>query len=112
MAGSFQDEDRPFGWQDPRAWDAYARWMFENELLETPLNSEWGYDGVVGRDWTGGQADAAERLALYRQHVERVLAGLPPLLGVALTDTGAWAAMRAPSSAMAPQSSGTSPTAS
>lgn len=25
----------------------------ENELLETPLNSEWGFDGVLIGDWTG-----------------------------------------------------------
>ncbi len=25
----------------------------ENDLLETPLNSEWGFDGVVISDWTG-----------------------------------------------------------
>ena len=24
----------------------------ENDLLETPLNSEWGFDGVVISDWT------------------------------------------------------------
>jgi putative hydroxymethylpyrimidine transport system substrate-binding protein len=29
------DEQRPFGWQDPRAWDAYGRWMFEHDLLAT-----------------------------------------------------------------------------
>ncbi|WP_241740058.1 glycoside hydrolase family 3 protein [Microbacterium invictum] len=26
--------------------------MSENDLLETPLNSEWGFDGVVISDWT------------------------------------------------------------
>lgn len=25
----------------------------ENDLLETPLNSEWGFDGIVVSDWTG-----------------------------------------------------------
>ena len=27
--------------------------MSENDLLETPLNSEWGFDGTVVSDWTG-----------------------------------------------------------
>jgi beta-glucosidase len=31
----------------------------ENELLETPLNSEWGFDGVVVSDWTGVRSVAA-----------------------------------------------------
>jgi beta-glucosidase len=26
--------------------------MTENDLLETPLNSEWGFDGIVVSDWT------------------------------------------------------------
>lgn len=30
-----EDAEKPFGWQDPREWDAYALWMFEQELLET-----------------------------------------------------------------------------
>jgi beta-glucosidase len=25
----------------------------ENDLLETPLNTEWGFDGIVVSDWTG-----------------------------------------------------------
>src|SRR5690606_32033477 len=48
----------------------------------------------AARDWGGGQADAAERLALYRRHVERALAALPPLLGVHLAETETWSAMR------------------
>lgn len=33
------DEEKPFGWQDPRAWDAYGRWMFEQELLGVRPNA-------------------------------------------------------------------------
>ncbi|MET4639520.1 glycoside hydrolase family 3 C-terminal domain-containing protein [Mycetocola sp. 2940] len=31
----------------------------EHDLLETPLNSEWGFDGVVVSDWTGVRSVAA-----------------------------------------------------
>ena len=35
----------------------------ENDLLETPLNSEWGFDGVVISDWTAVRSlDSATRL--------------------------------------------------
>ena len=44
---------------DSRAWlvmSSYNRingvTATENDLLETPLNSEWGFDGVVISDWT------------------------------------------------------------
>lgn len=33
------DESRPFGWQDPAAWDAYGRWMFEQGLLDARPNA-------------------------------------------------------------------------
>ncbi len=29
-----EDESKPFGWMEPRAWQAYGRWMVENDLLE------------------------------------------------------------------------------
>jgi beta-glucosidase len=40
----------------------------ENELLETPLNSEWGFDGVVISDWTAvrsvSSANASQDLVM------------------------------------------------
>ena len=33
----------------------------ENDLLETPLNSEWGFDGVVISDWTAVRSLAAAK---------------------------------------------------
>ncbi|MHC6592835.1 beta-glucosidase family protein [Arthrobacter sp. C152] len=40
----------------------------ENQLLETPLNSEWGFDGVVISDWTAvrsiNSANASQDLAM------------------------------------------------
>jgi beta-glucosidase len=33
----------------------------ENDLLETPLNSQWRFDGVVVSDWTGVRSVAAAR---------------------------------------------------
>lgn len=42
--------------------------MTENDLLESPLNSEWGFDGVVVSDWTAvrslGAASASQDLAM------------------------------------------------
>ncbi|GGZ43012.1 glycoside hydrolase family 3 protein [Streptomyces bluensis] len=35
----------------------------ENDLLETPLNSEWGFDGVVISDWTAVRSTNAARAA-------------------------------------------------
>ena len=31
-----EDRARPFGWQEPAEWQAYARWMGENDLLDDP----------------------------------------------------------------------------
>ncbi|MGH2968471.1 MAG: ABC transporter substrate-binding protein [Solirubrobacteraceae bacterium] len=32
-------DEHTFGWQDPAQWDAYGRWMQENELLKRPPNA-------------------------------------------------------------------------
>jgi beta-glucosidase len=61
----------------------------ENDLLETPLNSEWGFDGVVVSDWTGVRstraANASQDLAMPGPDgawggalVDAVLAGTVP----------------------------------
>ena len=62
--------------------------MSENDLLETPLKSEWGFDGVVVSDWTAvrslGAASAAQDLAMpgpssaYADLVEAVRDGRVP----------------------------------
>lgn len=53
---------------DARAWLVMSAYnsingvtATEHELLETPLNSEWGFDGVVVSDWTAVRSlDAAK----------------------------------------------------
>jgi putative hydroxymethylpyrimidine transport system substrate-binding protein len=30
------NHSKPFGWQDPAAWQAYGRWMYRNRLLRRP----------------------------------------------------------------------------
>jgi putative hydroxymethylpyrimidine transport system substrate-binding protein len=32
----FPPEGKPFGWQDPAQWDAFAAWMKKNKLLDRP----------------------------------------------------------------------------
>jgi beta-glucosidase len=55
---------------ESRAWTVMSSYnsingitATENELLETPLNSEWGFDGVVVSDWTAVRSLAAARAA-------------------------------------------------
>jgi putative hydroxymethylpyrimidine transport system substrate-binding protein len=33
------DSSKPWGWQDPHAWSAYGRWMFEHDLLGVRPNA-------------------------------------------------------------------------
>jgi putative hydroxymethylpyrimidine transport system substrate-binding protein len=34
-----ENERRPFGYQDPRAWEAYGRWMLDNQLIKDSPNA-------------------------------------------------------------------------
>ena len=47
------------------------------------------------RDWLGAQADATERLALYRTHVDAAVADAHDILQDAVMERTLWAAMRA-----------------
>jgi putative hydroxymethylpyrimidine transport system substrate-binding protein len=33
-----EDADQPFGWMDPRQWEAFSRWMLRNDLVTTLPN--------------------------------------------------------------------------
>jgi isocitrate dehydrogenase kinase/phosphatase len=46
------------------------------------------------RDWRGAQADVAERLALYTEHVKAALGDLPRVLGRHVSDSSVWTAAR------------------
>jgi putative hydroxymethylpyrimidine transport system substrate-binding protein len=35
-----EDEDRPYGWQDPAQWSAYEQWMRSRGLLKPPVQGE------------------------------------------------------------------------
>jgi putative hydroxymethylpyrimidine transport system substrate-binding protein len=40
----FPPRGRPFGWQDPAQWDAFAAWMKDSRLLERPPDPRASYD--------------------------------------------------------------------
>ena len=46
------------------------------------------------RDWTGAQADATERLALYKAHVDAAVADVRDILDDAVMERTVWAAMK------------------
>jgi isocitrate dehydrogenase kinase/phosphatase len=46
------------------------------------------------RDWSGAQADATERLALYKAHVDAAVADVGDILEDAVMERTVWAAMR------------------
>jgi putative hydroxymethylpyrimidine transport system substrate-binding protein len=37
-------QGKPFAWQDPAEWDAFAAWMHDNELLENPPDARGAFD--------------------------------------------------------------------
>jgi isocitrate dehydrogenase kinase/phosphatase len=52
-------------------------------------------DRFERRDWLGAQADATERLALYRTHLDGAVADVRDILQDAVMERTLWAAMRA-----------------
>ncbi len=38
---------KPYGWQDPEQWDAFAAWMQENRLLERPPDVRASFDNAL-----------------------------------------------------------------
>jgi putative hydroxymethylpyrimidine transport system substrate-binding protein len=40
----FPPQGKPFGWQDPEAWDAFGAWMQDNDLLERPADVRGAFD--------------------------------------------------------------------
>jgi isocitrate dehydrogenase kinase/phosphatase len=61
-----------------------------------------GFEEITGRawarferrDWLGAQADASERLALYRVHLDAAVADVRDLLGDAVMERTLWAAVK------------------
>jgi putative hydroxymethylpyrimidine transport system substrate-binding protein len=43
----FPPRGRPFGWQDPAQWDAFAAWMKDSRLLERPPDPRASYDNKL-----------------------------------------------------------------
>jgi putative hydroxymethylpyrimidine transport system substrate-binding protein len=43
----FPPRGRPFGWQDPAQWDAFAAWMKDSRLLERPPDPRASYDNTL-----------------------------------------------------------------
>ena len=40
-------EGKPFGWQDPKEWDAFGAWMQQKNLLEQPPDVPASYDNSL-----------------------------------------------------------------
>ena len=69
------------------AYDRYARGFEEI--------TRRARDRFERRDWLGAQADATERLALYRTHLDGAVADARDILQDAVMERTLWAAMRA-----------------
>jgi isocitrate dehydrogenase kinase/phosphatase len=69
--------------------DAYERWQshFHEVTRRAPARFEC-------RDWLGAQADAAERLHLYKLCQDAAVAAIPALLDAATGDLALWTAAR------------------
>ena len=57
-----EDAEKPFGWQDPRAWDAYGSWMFEQRPARRRAERRRGPRSRTS-SWPGRAADRAHAAA-------------------------------------------------
>jgi isocitrate dehydrogenase kinase/phosphatase len=87
---------RDSGSRQPRALDA-ARGIlavFDSHQAQFRLVTRRAEARFLGRDWRGGQQDAAERLTLYRQFVSWCVQDLRRSLGDATGNIPLWVALR------------------
>lgn len=68
---------------------AYERWQEGFHQVTLRARARFG-----ARDWLGAQADAAERLALYKAHLDAAVADTGDLLGDALMARTVWARVK------------------
>jgi putative hydroxymethylpyrimidine transport system substrate-binding protein len=50
----FPDADKPFGWMEPREWEAFSRWMLRNKLVKILPN-----DAALTNEFLPGQGVVA-----------------------------------------------------
>src|SRR3954466_3858677 len=68
---------------------AYAE--YERGFKETTARARRRFEQ---RDWSGAQADATERLALYKAHVDAAVTDVHDILEDAVMERTVWASMR------------------
>ena len=93
LTGSSEFGNRADGGLDVRAVAAVHAAYGKYHLGFQEITSR-ARDRFERRDWLGAQADATERLALYRVHVDAAVADVRDILQDAVMERTLWAAMK------------------